>query len=423
MSVPATSSLAPAMTALNELPTDVLNVICTWVNATDRESLVQLALAAPLLFAPAVSASLRAHAVWGLTVSYCPDFGTEIVCSTNDTFSLVGPVGQYQVGSFAAQIDETKRSIVLDKAGHPRWFLLLPQRDMNRQPFSSDLDGQMVLDGASATWSLVPIRAASLQYFTIQRNYEGNRSSRFIPPLCRSLRIIGLVSIINQIQTSILDTVTSLMLDGCSLSMITETQQFFRVLPRTLRSLSIDVMSYYHGQDSAVVLLLENLPRSLRKLSIVLNGSDLASVVWPRCHPCLVKALPKLDHLESCTLLTSTSPASLVQVVQALMHCPRLDQLALRVAVFDEAEYLLCAQLAQLVPTGLGQLQFDVDLRHSNGEIALLRPLKLTLPPAQRNLTVTIPKWHPEMGRILPLAPTLTRLSLMADSPDVDVLF
>ncbi|KAJ3363978.1 hypothetical protein GGF32_003076 [Allomyces javanicus] len=171
--------------------------------------------------------------------------------------------------------------------------------------------------------------------------------------------------------------------------MISAIKYLFGAFPRALHFLSIEVEGYYPDHCSALVPLLQQLPNSLRKLKIHFNGN----------------------------------PAGLMGVVRALHRCSRLRHLALRVSVFDEPEYAECIELAQILPAGLDRLQFDVNLSDSHTQDALIMPLKFALSPAQLDLAVTIPDWHMEMGRALPLAPTLTRLSLSSQSRGTDVLF
>ncbi|KNE61978.1 hypothetical protein AMAG_18791 [Allomyces macrogynus ATCC 38327] len=95
----------------------------------------------------------------------------------------------------------------------------------------------------------------------------------------------------------------------------------------------------------------------------------------------------------------------------------------LRVSVFVESEYPECIELAQILPAGLDLLQFGVNLSDSHTQDALIMSLKFARPPAQLDLAVTIPDWYMEMGRALPLAPTLMRLSLSSQSRSTNVLF
>ncbi|KNE64495.1 hypothetical protein AMAG_09510 [Allomyces macrogynus ATCC 38327] len=407
----------PTLT-LHELPSDVLNVVCAWVNVKDREALVHFALAAPSIFAPAILATLRAPAASELPVRDLSEFGAEIVSSpAGDSFAFARPSGRYQAGSFATQVN-ADGTAVLDSTHHFQYFLLLPQRDVNRVLLSRGINTQPS-PVASVTWSLVPIRGHSLLHYTTQL-WITDPSRWRIPPLCRSLRIVGHAVNGVRVQASIPDTVSSLALDVCSLQMLSENKSFFGTLPRALRSLSIEVVGHFPDYCSALVPLLQHVPNSLCKLKIHLHGFDLA---WPPCVPWLVKALPSLSHLESCTLLASSNPARLMDVVHALPCCPRLRHLALCVSVYDEVEYAECEQLAQILPPGLDRLQFDVNQSDRHDQDALVRPLKFALPPARLDLAVTIPDWHLEMGRTLPLAPTLTRLSLSTQSQGTAVLF
>ncbi|KNE57367.1 hypothetical protein AMAG_03088 [Allomyces macrogynus ATCC 38327] len=423
---------APAQVhALHELPTDVLHAICAWVNATDRLSLVHLALAAPSLFAPAVQAALRFPGVYCGADRTPREFEVELVSLPGGDFLYSNDHFEDHVGLFVTLVsedDDADHLAMFETRVQSQWFLALPCRDRNRAPLplagSARSDEKLV---AFAKWSLVPVRADTIGHYAVnRRTCSADYPRRMWPPQCCDLYYIGDLGHFRDTLTLAPTTLRRLTLCHTVLSSFEEAQHLWLALLPMLATLSIDLADFRPIDQSALVSIVQALPVTLRELHLYLP--ETSSAIPPSFWSSLAAALANLICLETFTLRTFVSPAGLVAVM-AKFHClSRLRRVALGVAIVNDQDAAICNQIVQLLPVDLEQLKVDVILGDEDDDDvdpAPFEPMMLNqLPTASiRDLALNLPNWHASVGRTLQLSPHLTRLALTSFDGLVDVLW
>ncbi|KAJ3350619.1 hypothetical protein GGF32_004785 [Allomyces javanicus] len=155
-----------ARAALENPPSLILEDVCEWLRdgRSDSRSVLEFALAAPTLFAPAVRIAIR-HAT-NLVVLALPHDTTTIV--TEHCLSDIGGMGFGLPHVPDIRVDAVRRM-----------YLILPPRDRNRARVNS------TVTFACTHWSVVPVPIEQVTHAMWMNDMALYR----IPPRCRTLNL------------------------------------------------------------------------------------------------------------------------------------------------------------------------------------------------------------------------------------------
>ncbi|KAJ3348586.1 hypothetical protein GGF32_006123 [Allomyces javanicus] len=155
-----------ARAALENLPSLILEDVCEWLRdgRSDSRSVLEFALAAPTLFAPAVRVAIR-HAT-NLVVLALPHDATTIV--TEHCLSDIGGMG-----FGLPHVPDIRADAVR------RMYLILPPRDRDRARVNS------TVTFACTHWSVVPVPIEQVTHAMWMNDMALYR----IPPRCRTLNL------------------------------------------------------------------------------------------------------------------------------------------------------------------------------------------------------------------------------------------
>ncbi|KNE64855.1 hypothetical protein AMAG_10190 [Allomyces macrogynus ATCC 38327] len=400
-------ALKNASTTLDNIPSDVLRVICRHVNTVDRVSLTYFALAAPAFFAPAAHAMLAHRGTWRVDPhSGIADMAAGVMIeeeSEEFSFMISTETAPYPVGAFGLHLDSDGEDIIKDSGGRPRRYLLLPPRDPERAFLADAKDvsrRNMLVAGCSAKWSLLPIRDHQIRFFSARFKWLW-----LAPSTCNSLHLIvastkvqrdQLATIPPSVQDLTLHFAVDRKFD------LNHAKQVVDALPPALLSLTVRL---HPEQGDLFSYFLDRVPPTVRRLTVNLDGEGELDAL---CLSRLVACLQRLTSLVLLSLDVNAGPTRLEPIVLALRHCALLRDLTLNVTLRTSDETADCTRLEQLLPTGLDRLVFAVISEHH------FEPMPFSFPPAARELGVSRSTWPLEVGRSLPLPSTLARLDLIA---------
>ncbi|KNE55700.1 hypothetical protein AMAG_17809 [Allomyces macrogynus ATCC 38327] len=394
---------------------DKLVTQCSLHYEVGQLALMHLALAAPSLFAPCLRAVIR----------NATRFRTEpIRCWTSATVPLMPKQIGHCVWAILRESEETNGRA---------WSLVLPLRardrscvgpsvketlqvKMQERPTGAPMTSIGVADltvDADAHWSLLPVRFDQLQY------YELCQLANVVPTRCRELVVLRSFD-----STIFPASLAKLRLEqGVLPSNPVVIQRALQEVPK-LRSLELVDVSLPEEKGAALATLAAHIPTSVTALKVVggptVFTDAFVSTLAGRIQASLAGI--KLLDLQGC------SPARLAPMVAAL---PRVGMRELRVLVEIKGEQDMVActtSLAQAWPTSVDCLHLTLTNsmwpQQVVSAIERIPTLVARLPLAAQSLHVLLAflSLDVSMFRQIPLAPTLTQLTLHGSRNNVNMV-
>ncbi|KNE55699.1 hypothetical protein AMAG_17808 [Allomyces macrogynus ATCC 38327] len=378
---------------------------------TGRLAVLYLALTAPSLYTPCLRAVIRT------TTKY---HRTAVLCTDGVTVRL--PLAR--VGTFVW--------IISSKSGSSRgvqWSLVLPFRDQDRSyagPSAQSMLRAKMTDRPLAIWAMsdrASLVDVSLQWSFLHlaldqlQYYMASDMTRVVPAHCRELLVCGRID--NILFSTNLET---LHLRGVALPPAVDIQRVFQQLPN-LRSLALINVTALDKNVATLASLAVQIPISIIALELRLYSGfpdTFVAVLADRIQSSLMGIKSLTVH--------GCSPTLLARIIAVL---PRtgMHKLTVGIDVKNENDLLACSTLlAKAWPTSVSAFCFT--LTNSIGSSVLISEqdvmpaVAANLPFVTRlldlrfaELSLRVPTFQQ-----LPLAPTLTHLSLHASGKDLDGL-
>ncbi|KNE67038.1 hypothetical protein AMAG_12115 [Allomyces macrogynus ATCC 38327] len=390
---------------LDRLPSIVLGnlarILASRLQPAD-DTVLRLALAAPVFYAPCLRAVIRT------TTAY--SFDINVSLDSNEEPTLV-QLSTRQVKKLVFANDTC------------RWYLVLALRDNNRvllQPSDSKLVE------ASSRWSLLPVPLWQVSRFCVYFSGMENGDSKLsiaIPPYCQVLGLRG------RIPWQTLDLPLSLfrlhLWSDAVLPSWDVASQVVARFPRSLRFISINQTVRTRSCGDSLVTLLDLDSVTAQRVDLTFETSQPVTNVMLALAR-LVARSPSLTGLtlEGCKFLSGWDPLTFAALPRNGMHDLRLTFYL--VASERPEDLTALDRLADGFPTTVETFSCEIDRPWNDPVMAAsLHAFFGHIPLATSTLHMKLPIWDAVMGAALPLAPQLQTLTLENepdDDPEPDLL-
>ncbi|KAJ3367378.1 hypothetical protein GGF31_007543 [Allomyces arbusculus] len=331
------------------LPDVVLESLCDWIyvtTRTGRRTVLEFALASPVVYATAVHVAIR-RATYLVVLDDRNEWG-KLNCNT------IGAVGA--LGTFWSE------PVPINS---PRtWYLVLPARTADRHRTN-----QAVTD-AARKWTLLPVAPRQIRHCRIQST-EAERVGSFSvpPPKCQTLTIGSArhrwraeLPPVPRIPS----TVKRLVLHDFSPnheSIFADLLVGDGKLPRKLRSLSI--IDSGERLTALLDMITLSLPQSLVEFRI--DTYDEPKDRWVAIGDTLAEKLPELTSLRYFAF-GNGPPCSAARVLTALPNGGRLRELKVETTIDTVAEVMALRQLGQAMPDEVDQVEISLHMMVHDGD-------------------------------------------------------
>ncbi|KAJ3357504.1 hypothetical protein GGF32_001051 [Allomyces javanicus] len=368
---------------LHDLPDDILDKIMDKIwclhaavpqrSPTARCDFVQLALAAPPLFAPAIRAAIR-----------FAQFSNNPMCEMFPSSCLTGDVmeeGVFRVGDVANEIVQAEQSGVKTR----KWYIVMPRRDKHRR---------FLLEGAPACmtsrkWTLLWVPRMAIRRFHFMDWSHLNQNVPHVPPEnCTSLMdgahrtqsasMAALAAVIPTLQSlRDLEIVTHVVvgLEAVSTALFNRPVQSSLSLTFTIHvARSMAATSSMSDRMRSLTEAVRALPCSLASFTLSVMDENSLDAVYLRALLQLAKAVPPVTDTLSLIL-----PVFSREMVTAVPLAPTLRELSLANWAAPRI-FPLTALVSRLPPSLVSLMIRTMDFSLTD----LVHPL--VLPPRLREL-------------------------------------
>ncbi|KNE62441.1 hypothetical protein AMAG_07659 [Allomyces macrogynus ATCC 38327] len=408
---------------IEHLPLDVLEKLCLFVRDTwPRDSLLNLALASPVLYVPAIQTAVRAP---GCNVEWrIIDIHNESV----EPHLLTQPL---PVGTFVAFVPARDRLQQSAPQSIPQWYLVLPLRSTERVPVSfavSTSGAYRIASRACSKWSLLMAPCEQIRSYKISNDSVAHV---VLPPSLKTLVLQNNGAIPDERCYELPSTLQSL-----SVSISDRSHFDFAVLashmPPFLRSLLLSIDVEEHASiDRAFALVMACLPATLEQLQVEVSAEcwDTKSDFGRECARALIERIPYLPRLielhhftwpVSCwaDLYAALVQKQVCRVALSLkeltlyfIHPLTLPDMPLPVRPVQEPLQIDHVNL-QLHDTGLFERSDDEELA------TIVDAVLPSFPMATKSLEVGFLTWQPQWSQVVKsrLSPTLRKLEVIGST-------
>ncbi|KNE60378.1 hypothetical protein AMAG_18526 [Allomyces macrogynus ATCC 38327] len=387
------SARVPAVHQLPDVVVDCIAEKLVW-DMQGSISLIELALAAPGLYAPCLYVAIR-------TFKNQIDDATTPYHTASADATLSNSEIQEAGNLFRSWDDNT---------GRLQTYLALIPRAKDRTPITTT---SALL---SRHWSLLPVplrqwRHCSLDWMTLRQHDLVVP----VPPQCLSLHLEepGEGTLLWS-RIPFPPTVTELALSRGKAPSMADAPMVFGRLPRQLQTLVLrDLFLDKDGHDDAsMALLLDHAPATLVSLTLVIyRYSGIPIPV--QTQRALCRLLLRLPRLTSLTL----ECGSLMGLDELLAAFRRvgLKHLKLTLFVAGEDNSTMLSPVATGSPSSVDSLTLDVDSNRDQWS-ADIKSIFRHFPIATHALNATVTAWDRCLACLLPFAPSLQHLTISSVS-------